>query len=116
MVSFEELEVMIDTRIKRLSLSLFDKPKRFTHFYIDYFFQFANASANGLFLNSSSCFFKYLLISFLDTLVFCAFFLRFWIVSIFLLFSKTHRNVCLLPSPLCFIFFLRFIHRSMVFL
>src|SRR5699024_8753024 len=107
---------MIDTRIKRLSLSLFDKPKRFTHFYIDYFFQFANASANGLFLNSSSCFFKYLLISFLDTLVFCAFFLRFCNVSIFSLCLQTHRNVCPLLSLSIFSFFLQFGQRALVFL
>src|SRR5699024_6426035 len=35
-----------------------------------YFFNLANASANALFLNPSSCFFKYLLTSFLDTLCF----------------------------------------------
>src|SRR5699024_12829720 len=58
---------------------------------LPYFFHFANASANGLLVNSSSCFFIYLLISFLDTRVCCVFFFRFSKASSFSLRSEERR-------------------------
>src|SRR5699024_4913730 len=83
---------------------------------VPYFFHFANASANGLLVNSSSCFFMYLLISFLDTRAFCVFFLRFWKASSFSLWPQTHLNVCPSPSPYSFSFFLQLGQRAFVFL
>lgn len=61
-------------------------------------FNLASWSAKALF-EKSSCFFIYLFISFLETRVFCVFFLRFWKASSFSLWPQTHLNVWPSPSP-----------------
>src|SRR5699024_8523769 len=64
-----------------------------------YFFNLASASAKALFLKPSSCFFKYLLTSFLETL--CFFSLCFLSLNVdsFSRWPHLQVNICPSPSP-----------------
>src|SRR5699024_12242927 len=79
-----------------------------------YFFNLASASAKALFLKPSSCFFKYLLTSFLETL--CFFSLCFLSLNVdsFSRWPHLQVNICPLPSPPISIRLLQFVHLEFV--
>src|SRR5699024_4255780 len=89
---------VVDASLSALPFQLLSSSNHL-HTILTYIFNLASVSAKALFLKPSSCFFKYLLTSFLETL--CFFSLCFLSLNVdsFSRWPHLQVNICPSPSP-----------------